>query len=142
MHTALFLVPIYDHSINSEYWLKKLYRWIWMLIFIYITATFWSLFNRFYWIIPIDVIKKKSQCQNNSKIKYEDRRKRHTWDPIHTCTWSHTFLTWYRHYNKQSGGVKLVSWTTLLVKWCGHWCAFHMSVNWQSSHVTRWTALS
>ena len=37
------------------------------------------------------------------------------------CTWSLTFLAWYRHFNK-SGGVKLVLWapslaSPLLVKW-------------------------
>jgi hypothetical protein len=69
-----------------------------MLIFIYITATFWSLFNGLYWLIPINVIKTKKYHnvgtipKSNMKIVEKGTIETpytqvHDRDPIHTSTW-------------------------------------------------------
>jgi hypothetical protein len=52
--------------------------------------------------------KKIPHCQNTSKIKYQNQRKRHTLYPLHTNTWSYTFLAWYRHCNLKN--IPLVQW--------------------------------
>jgi hypothetical protein len=45
-------------------------------------------------------INKISYCRNNSKIEYQFLRKRRNRYRHYTNTWSLTFHTWFRHFNK------------------------------------------
>jgi len=48
--------------------------------------------------------KKISDCQNNSKIKYQHLRKWQNRYSKHTNTWLLTFMAWHRHFNNNWWG--------------------------------------
>ena len=64
-----------------------------------------------------------------AKINIKYRKKKKIINTPYTQIHAAIILAWYRHFNKENGGVKLVLWAKipLLVKWCEFECAFHVS---------------
>ena len=60
-------------------------------------------------------------CRNNSKIKYQNRRKRQNRYPWHKNTRPLIFLAWYRHFNKMCH-ERLWVWFDNIIK-----CIWHVS---------------
>jgi len=79
-----------------------MFGFVWFMVF---NATFDDIYLRNTKLENIIKMKNKKipHCWNNSKIKYQNCRKRQN---QYTNIWPLTFLAWYTHFNK-SGRVKL-----------------------------------